>query len=80
VTGGQIGLLVAILFAVGGTYEALALRTRLPTISRVWQGLRDSSPVAAYSLGGLAMVVGLGLGVFAVWVVNHLIRQKRSNL
>jgi hypothetical protein len=75
-----IGALLAGLAALVTTYEFLAILTPLPTISREWQGLRDTSAIAADVLGVLAVAIGLSVVVFAGWLVKHFIRDHRSTL
>ena len=75
-----LGLFLALLTALLSGYEALALVTPLPTISRLWQGFRDSCGICAVLADGLAVVVGVALVGFAGWVIKHLITEHRSTL
>jgi hypothetical protein len=74
------GIVLALLSAMLSGYEALALLTPLPTISRLWQGLRDACGICTVLADGLAVVVGIALVGFAAWVVKHLITEHRSTL
>jgi hypothetical protein len=57
-------------------YEALALLTPLPTISRVIQGWRDDGHTVAVAV--LVGAVILLLAGFAVWLFHHLLFSPRS--
>jgi hypothetical protein len=76
----NVGVVLALLSALFSGYEALALLTPLPTISRLWQGFRDSCGVCAVLADSLAVIVGIALVAFAAWVVKHVITEHRSNL
>ena len=72
----NIGLGLAVLsFCISG-YEALALVTPLPTISRMMQGLRDGGhPGVVWVISGFFVCV---LALFGAWLYYHLNFQTRS--
>lgn len=72
----NIGLVLAILTLIIGGYEALALVTPLPTLSRVMQGLRDGGHrFTVFMISQLFIWV---LASFAAWLYYHLNYQARS--
>ena len=72
----NIGLVLAILTFLIGGYEALALVTPLPTISRMMQGLRDAGhPGIVWIISGIFVCI---LALFGAWLYYHLNYQTRS--
>ena len=72
----NIGFTLSVLaFSIGG-YEALALKTPLPTISRLMQGLRDSGHKGTVWLISAVFVCIFAL--FGAWLYYHLNYQPRS--
>lgn len=75
----DLGILIALLVALGSTYEFVALlHPRLPTISRVVQGWRDSG--GAKAVLALTLFCVTALGVFGAWLWHHFLHERRSNL
>lgn len=72
----NIGVVLAVLtFAIGG-YEALALVSPLPTLSRMMQGLRDNGhPFVVFMI---SLVFVWILASFGAWLYYHLNYQLRS--
>jgi hypothetical protein len=76
----QIGAGIAALCVVLSAYELTAiLNGRLPTISRVLQGWRDSGTKHREFIA-LVGFVGIALAVFAIWLMGHLGWEQRSDL
>lgn len=73
---GQVLCVLVILIA---GYELVAMRTPLPTISRVLQGWRDGP---GSNLGVWLVVVLLLaiLNLFGAWLFHHLLFESRSAL
>lgn len=72
----HIGIVLAFLtFAIGG-YEALALITALPTLSRITQGLRDGGHRGVVFV--ISILCGFVLMAFAQWLYYHFNYQPRS--
>jgi hypothetical protein len=72
----NIGVVLAVLTFLIGGYEALALMTPLPTISRMMQGLRDGGHQGVVFVISAVMVCILSL--FGAWLYYHLNFQVRS--
>lgn len=72
----NIGVVLAVLTFLIGGYEALALVTPLPTLSRIMQGLRDGGHRFAVFAISLAFV--WILASFGAWLYYHLNYQVRS--
>ena len=72
----NIGLILSLLAALIGGYEALALVTELPTISRMMQGLRDGGHQGVIWLLSALFVCIFAL--FGAWLYYHLNYQPRS--
>jgi len=70
------GLILAFLSFIIAGYEALALVTPLPTISRMTQGLRDGGHRDVVFL--LSIVFVCIFAVFGAWLYYHLNYQPRS--
>ena len=72
----NIGLFLSLAVCVIGGYEALALTTPLPTISRMVQGLRDAGhPLAVWCIAAVLVCI---LALFGAWLYFHLNYQARS--
>jgi hypothetical protein len=78
--GRTFGAIVSGVVALGALYECLAILTPLPTISREWQGLRDSSPFWAETLGWAAGALCAVIVGFAGWLLHHFREDRRSSL
>jgi hypothetical protein len=79
--GRKVGAITSLTTSIAAFYEFLAIEVGpIPTISREWQGLRDVSPIFAWILGFLALVVCLIGFAFDVWLGKHLITETRSTL
>lgn len=72
----NIGLFLSLATCAIGGYEAAALLTPLPTISRVTQGLRDGGHHAL--VFAFSAVVVCILALFGAWLYYHLNYQPRS--
>ena len=72
----NIGVILAVLSFLIGGYEAMALVTPLPTISRMTQGLRDNGhPFIVFMI---SLVFVWVLASFGAWLYYHLNYQPRS--
>lgn len=72
----HIGVVLATLTFLIGGYEALALVSPLPTLSRMVQGLRDGGhPLAVFAISGFCVCV---LALFGAWLYYHFNYQPRS--
>jgi len=72
----NIGVILAVLSFLIGGYEAMALVTPLPTISRMTQGLRDNGhPFVVFMI---SLVFVWVLASFGAWLYYHLNYQPRS--
>lgn len=74
----NIGLFLSLAAFVIGGYEALALVSPLPTISRMMQGLRDDGHAGVIWLISAVFVCIFAL--FGAWLYYHLNYQARSGL
>ncbi len=68
-------LCIAIILIAG--YELLALRTSLPTISRLLQGWRDG-PGSNLPMWIVVVVILTIINLFAAWLFHHLLFDVRS--
>jgi hypothetical protein len=81
VTGADVGALLALTATLLLAYEFAAIVSkRLPTLSRMWQGVRDRSRAWAIAMGAAAVAVGLGALAFTIWLVVHLLTHAQSTL
>jgi pyrrolidone-carboxylate peptidase len=72
----NIGLILSILAFLIGGYEAVALVTPAPTISRMMQGLRDAGhPGIVWLISGVFVCI---FALFGAWLYYHLNYQPRS--
>ena len=72
----NIGVILSVLTFLIGGYEAVALLSPLPTISRMMQGLRDAGhPGVVWIISGIFVCV---LALFGAWLYYHLNFQTRS--
>lgn len=72
----HIGIILASLTFLISGYEALALVTALPTLSRITQGLRDSGHRGVVYV--ISILCGFVLMAFAQWLYYHFNYQVRS--
>ena len=72
----NVGVILAVLTFLIGGYEALALLTPLPTLSRITQGLRDGGH--HFLVFCISLLVGAILVWFAQWLYYHFNYQVRS--
>jgi hypothetical protein len=75
-----VGAVAAFVVGAAGLYEGIAIVSPLPTWSRMFQGLRDSSTIGAGVVGFVAVALGAVATLFGGWVVHHLKSDKRSSL
>jgi len=72
----NIGFVLAALSFVIAGYEALALVTPFPTISRMMQGLRDGGhPGVVFIISAVFVCV---FALFGAWLYYHLNYQPRT--
>lgn len=73
----HIGLFLSLAAGLIGWYEALALLSpRVPTISRMMQGLRDGGhPMVVFAISAVIVCI---LALFGAWLYYHLNYQVRS--
>ena len=72
----NIGVVLAVLAFLIAGYEAVALTTPLPTISRMMQGLRDGGHEGVVWI--LAAIFVCIFALFGAWLYYHLNYQVRS--
>jgi hypothetical protein len=80
---GWLGIVLSFLASLVLAYEGIALLDGpdgVPTISRLWQGVRDISAAFGVIMGLLALALGVGLMWFGFWVRGHLAEDERSAL
>lgn len=78
--GNLIGAVVAFTVGAAALYEGIAIVTVLPTWSRVFQGIRDASPLGQAAVVAIAAGVVYAARAFAKWVGPHLRKGRRSSL
>ena len=72
----NIGVFLAVAAFIIAGYEALALVSPLPTISRMMQGLRDSGhPGVVFVISAIFVCI---FALFGAWLYFHLNYQVRS--
>lgn len=72
----NIGVILAVASFLIAGYEAVALLSPLPTISRMMQGLRDGGhPGVVWVISGVFVCV---FALFGAWLYYHLNFQARS--
>ena len=72
----NIGVFLAMAAFIIAGYEALALVSPLPTISRMMQGLRDSGhPGVVFVISAIFVCI---FALFGAWLYFHLNYQVRS--
>ena len=82
-SGRSLGAGLALAGALVLFYEFVAIfdgHGDVPTISRIWQGIRDWSPFLGFVMGALTILLASALVVFTAWLVRHFWRDRRSTL